>query len=41
MYTDLIHCFGTCLGAAAIVILGHAALLEPGLENEFGADSQV
>ncbi|CDH53718.1 hypothetical protein RO3G_02298 [Lichtheimia corymbifera JMRC:FSU:9682] len=29
------------IGAAAIVILGHAALLEPGLENEFGADSQV
>lgn len=29
------------LGAAAIIILGHAALLEPGLEGEFGADSQV
>ena len=40
MGPDLIHCF-VILGAAAIVILGHAALLEPGLENEFGADSQV
>ncbi|ORY91885.1 PRA1 family protein-domain-containing protein [Syncephalastrum racemosum] len=29
------------IGAAAIIILGHAALLEPGLEGEFGADSQV
>ena len=29
------------IGAAAIVVLGHAALLEPGLDNEFGADAQV
>ncbi|KAI9319167.1 PRA1 family protein-domain-containing protein [Dichotomocladium elegans] len=29
------------IGAAAIVVLGHAALLEPGLEGEFGADGQV
>ncbi|KAI9489818.1 PRA1 family protein-domain-containing protein [Zychaea mexicana] len=29
------------IGAAAIVVLGHAALLEPGLEGEFGADAQV
>ncbi|KAI9269120.1 PRA1 family protein-domain-containing protein [Phascolomyces articulosus] len=29
------------IGAAAIVVLGHAALLEPGIEGEFGADSQV
>ncbi|KAI8982375.1 PRA1 family protein-domain-containing protein [Mycotypha africana] len=29
------------IGAAAIIILGHAALLEPGLEGEFSADVQV
>ncbi|KAI9313253.1 PRA1 family protein-domain-containing protein [Dichotomocladium elegans] len=29
------------IGAAALVVLGHAALLEPGLEGEFGADAQV
>ncbi|KAI9487351.1 MAG: PRA1 family protein-domain-containing protein [Benjaminiella poitrasii] len=29
------------IGAAAIIILGHAAILEPGLEGEFSADGQV
>lgn len=28
-------------GAGAIIILGHAALLEPGIEGEFAADGQV
>lgn len=30
-----------CLGAAALIILGHAAVLEPGLEGDFSADGQV
>ncbi|GAA5807171.1 hypothetical protein MFLAVUS_000525 [Mucor flavus] len=29
------------IGAAALVILGHAAILEPGLEGDFSADGQV
>ncbi|KAI7898116.1 PRA1 family protein-domain-containing protein [Cokeromyces recurvatus] len=29
------------IGAAAIIILAHAAILEPGLEGEFSADGQV
>ncbi|KAI8367599.1 PRA1 family protein-domain-containing protein [Radiomyces spectabilis] len=29
------------IGAGAIIILGHAAILEPSLESEFGADGQV
>jgi hypothetical protein len=29
------------VGAAAIIILGHAAILEPGLEGDFSADGQV
>ncbi|KAG0172040.1 hypothetical protein DFQ30_011329 [Apophysomyces sp. BC1015] len=29
------------IGAAALIVLGHAALLEPGLEGDFGADGQV
>lgn len=29
------------IGAAAILILGHAAIIEPGLEGEFSADGQV
>ncbi|CAO3691305.1 unnamed protein product [Rhizopus stolonifer] len=29
------------IGAAALVILGHAAILEPGIEGEFAADGQV
>ncbi|KAG2202330.1 hypothetical protein INT46_010334 [Mucor plumbeus] len=29
------------IGAAAIIILGHAAILEPGLEGDFSADGQV
>lgn len=29
------------LGAAALIILGHAAVLEPGLEGDFSADGQV
>lgn len=31
----------TDVGAAAVVILAHAALLEPSIESEFNADSQV
>lgn len=29
------------IGAAALVILGHAAIIEPGIEEEFAADGQV
>ncbi|KAI9357082.1 PRA1 family protein-domain-containing protein [Pilaira anomala] len=29
------------IGAAALVILGHAAILEPGIEGDFSADGQV
>ncbi|KAI8070594.1 PRA1 family protein-domain-containing protein [Gilbertella persicaria] len=29
------------IGAAAMIILGHAAVLEEGLEGDFGADEQV
>lgn len=29
------------IGAAALIILGHAALLEEGLEGDFSADGQV
>ncbi|KAI9273561.1 PRA1 family protein-domain-containing protein [Sporodiniella umbellata] len=29
------------IGSAALVILGHAAFLEPGIEDDFAADGQV
>ncbi|KAI8993695.1 PRA1 family protein-domain-containing protein [Pilobolus umbonatus] len=29
------------IGAAALIILGHAAILEPGIEGDFSVDAQV
>lgn len=29
------------IGAAALVVLGHAAILEPGIEGDFSVDAQV
>jgi hypothetical protein len=40
-FSPSIHFFFDCVGAAAIIILGHAAILEPGLEGDFSADGQV